>query len=152
MPKICIDADGCPVVNETIVVAQDLGINVVIFCDTSHEIVREGAMTVTVSKGNDSADFALVNRIQKGDIVVTQDYGLATMVLAKNGFCIDQNGREYTHQNIDSLLNIRHVSKKIRQNGGRLKGPKKRAKDANKIYEIKFRQFCERILYIDKRD
>ena len=104
MPKICIDADGCPVVNETIVVAQDLGINVVIFCDTSHEIVREGAMTVTVSKGNDSADFALVNKIQKGDIVVTQDYGLATMVLAKNGFCIDQNGREYTHQNIDSLL------------------------------------------------
>lgn len=152
MPKICIDADGCPVVSETIAVAQDLEMDVVIFCDTSHEIVREGATTVTVSKGNDSADFALVNKIQKGDIVVTQDYGLATMVLAKNGFCIDQNGREYTHQNIDSLLNIRHVSKKIRQNGGRLKGPKKRAKDANKIYEMKFRQFCERILFIDKSD
>ena len=152
MPKICIDADGCPVVNEVIKIGQQLEIDVIIFCDTSHEIVREGATTVTVSKGNDSADFALVNKIQKGDIVVTQDYGLATMVLAKNGFCVDQNGREYTHQNIDGLLNIRHMSKKIRQNGGRLKGPKKRAKDANKIFSEKFRQICERILYIDKLD
>ncbi len=152
MLKICIDGDGCPVVDETIRVAKQLGIHVFIFCDTSHEIVREGAVTVTVSKGSDSADFALVNKINKGDIVVTQDYGLATMVLAKKGFCIDQNGREYTNENIDLLLNIRHINKKIRQGGGRTKGPKKREKNANELYENKFRQFCEQIILIDKID
>lgn len=137
MLKICIDGDGCPVVDETIAVAQSFGLEVIIFCDTSHEIVREGAVTVTVSKGSDSADFALVNKVNKGDIVVTQDYGLATMVLAKKGFCMDQNGREYTNENIDLLLNIRHINKKIRQGGGRTKGPKKRAKDANELYKKK---------------
>lgn len=152
MLKICIDGDGCPVVDETIAVAQSFGLEVMIFCDTSHEIVREGAVTVTVSKGSDSADFALVNKVNKGDIVVTQDYGLATMVLAKKGFCMDQNGREYTNENIDLLLNIRHINKKIRQGGGRTKGPKKRAKDANELYKKKFRQFCEQIILIDKID
>lgn len=152
MLKICIDGDGCPVVDETIAVAQSFGLEVIIFCDTSHEIVREGAVTVTVSKGSDSADFALVNKVNKGDIVVTQDYGLATMVLAKKGFCMDQNGREYTNENIDLLLNIRHINKKIRQGGGRTKGPKKRAKDANELYKKKFRQFCEQIILIDKID
>lgn len=152
MLKICIDGDGCPVVDETIAVAQSFGLEVMIFCDTSHEIVREGAVTVTVSKGSDSADFALVNKVNKGDIVVTQDYGLATMVLAKKGFCMDQNGREYTNKNIDLLLNIRHINKKIRQGGGRTKGPKKRAKDANELYKKKFRQFCEQIILIDKID
>lgn len=152
MLKICIDGDGCPVVDETIAVAQSFGLEVIIFCDTSHEIVREGAVTVTVSKGSDSADFALVNKLNKGDIVVTQDYGLATMVLAKKGFCMDQNGREYTNENIDLLLNIRHINKKIRQGGGRTKGPKKRAKDANELYKKKFRQFCEQIILIDKID
>lgn len=152
MLKICIDGDGCPVVDETIAVAQSFGLEVMIFCDTSHEIVREGAVTVTVSKGSDSADFALVNKVNKGDIVVTQDYGLATMVLAKKGFCMDQNGREYTNENIDLLLNIRHINKKIRQGGGRTKGPKKRAKDANELYKKQFRQFCEQIILIDKID
>lgn len=135
MVKLLVDADGCPVVNEAIAKARQYGVPVLLLCDTSHEMQREGAETIVVSKGADSADFALVNRVGKGDIVVTQDYGLAAMVLAKQGVPIDQNGRVYTDDNIGSLLGSRHVAKKIRQGGGRLKGPKKRRPEQNERFE-----------------
>ena len=79
--KILIDADGCPVVKQTIDIAKEKQIEVVVFCDTSHVINSDYAKTVTVSKGADSVDFALVNQVSRGDIVVTQDYGLSAMVL-----------------------------------------------------------------------
>ena len=73
---IFIDADGCPVVDETVHLANTHHIPCVILCDTSHQIWRTGAQTIIVSKGADSVDFALVNRLHAGDIAVTQDYGL----------------------------------------------------------------------------
>ena len=124
--RILIDADGCPVVDLTVREARERNIPCVILCDTAHEIEREGAETVVISKGADSVDFAIVNMVQKGDVVVTQDYGLAAMCLARSSFPINQNGLIYTDSNIDSLLMSRHVSKKLRSSGGRLKGPPKR--------------------------
>ena len=79
---ILIDADGCPVVDLTLQIAKQFGISVIILCDTSHQIEREGAQTLVFDKGTDSVDFALVNRVKPGDVVVTQDYGLASMCLA----------------------------------------------------------------------
>lgn len=131
MPKICIDADGCPVVPESIQVAKELELEVIVFCDTAHLIQIDGVQTVIVSKGADAVDFALVNQIQKGDITITQDYGLAAMVLAKGGYAINQNGLQYTSENIDQLLYARHFNQKVRQAGGRTKGPKKRTKEMN---------------------
>ena len=81
--RILIDADGCPVVDIAVQTAKENCIECIILCDTSHVFEKEGAATVTVSKGADSVDFALVNMIQPGDIVVTQDYGLAAMCLAR---------------------------------------------------------------------
>ena len=81
--NILIDADGCPVVDLTLQIAKQFSIPVVILCDTSHQIEREGAQTLVFDKGADSVDFALVNRVKPGDVVVTQDYGLASMCLAK---------------------------------------------------------------------
>ncbi|SIT75781.1 YaiI/YqxD family protein [Edaphobacillus lindanitolerans] len=133
--KILVDADGCPVVNETIRTAGRHGVPVLLLCDTAHEMFREGAETIIVSKGADSVDFSLVNRVGKGDIVVTQDYGLAAMVLAKGGRPIDQNGRLYTDDNIESLLGSRYISRKVREAGGRMKGPKKRKAEANERFE-----------------
>ncbi|MFD1864522.1 YaiI/YqxD family protein [Planococcus chinensis] len=135
MTKVLIDADGCPVVDLTIAAAKRFGLPVLLICDTSHIMQREGAETITVSKGADAVDFVLVNRVDKGDIVVTQDYGLAAMVLAKRGVPIDQNGRIYTEENIEGLLHGRHVAKKIRQSGGRMKGPKKRRPEHNEAFE-----------------
>jgi uncharacterized protein len=133
--KVLVDADGCPVVDETIRTASKHGIPVTLLCDTAHEMHRDGAETVIVSKGADAVDFLLVNRVSPGDIVVTQDYGLAAMALAKGGRPIDQNGRLYTEDNIDSLLMSRYVSKKVREAGGRMKGPKKRKPEADYRFE-----------------
>lgn len=146
MPKICIDADGCPVVPESIQVAKELELEVIVFCDTAHLIQIDGVQTVIVSKGADAVDFALVNQIQKGDITITQDYGLAAMVLAKGGYAINQNGLEYTSENIDQLLYARHFNQKVRQAGGRTKGPKKRTKEMNGRFIEKFRSLCLSIL------
>lgn len=146
MLKVNIDADGSPVVASTVEIAQKMGIEVVIYCDTSHQIDIPNVQTKIISKGADAVDFAILSDVKKGDIVVTQDYGLAAMVLAKGAFCIDQNGREFTNENIDQLLFTRHLGQKIRAAGGRTKGPKKRDKELNKIYENKFKKLCEQAM------
>ncbi len=132
--QIFIDADGCPVTDLTIRLAKQYGVRCTVFCDTSHEIHRPGAETVTVSKGADSVDFALVNRIAAGDIVVTQDYGLAAMCLSRRAIPIHQDGMIYTNENIDSLLFFRAAAKKIRNAGGRLKGPSARTKAQDQAF------------------
>lgn len=146
MSKICIDADGCPVVREAIQIAKEFQLEVIIFCDTSHRIEIEGIKTVMVSKGADAVDFVLVNQIQKGDISITQDYGLAAMVLARDGYVMNQNGLQYTSQNIDQLLYSRHINQKIRQAGGRTKGPKKRSKEENEKFIRNFRELCRNVV------
>ena len=133
--KILIDADGCPVVDLTVRLAAKYGAECVILCDTAHEFNREGAQTVIVEKGADSVDFKLVNLVREGDIVVTQDYGLAAMCLARKAIPLSQNGMVYTDKNIDQLLFTRYVSKKIRNSGGRLKGPSKRKPEQDKAFE-----------------
>lgn len=145
MATILVDADACPVIDLTILVAKQFNINVILICDTSHFLQREGVETITVSKGSDAVDFVLVNRVNKGDIVVTQDYGLAAMVLAKNGYALDQNGRYYNSDNIDQLLFARHVAKKVRQAGGRTKGPKKRQKEADVKFEESLRELLQSV-------
>lgn len=124
--KLWIDADACPVVNEAIAVAQRHGVEVTLVCDDAHVMQREGAQTITVLRGADSADLKLVNLLNRGDAVVTQDYGLAALCLARGAKVLDQNGRVYTDENIDSLLGMRHVAAKVRRGGGRLKGLPKR--------------------------
>ncbi|UPM52549.1 YaiI/YqxD family protein [Gottfriedia acidiceleris] len=143
--KILIDADGCPVVSETIKIAAEFKINVLLLCDTAHIMQREGAETIVVSQGADAVDFALVNRVVNGDLVITQDYGLAAMVLAKQAYVLNQNGFLYTNENIDSLLHTRYVSKKIRNAGGRVKGPKKRQKLDNTNFENGLRNLLSSI-------
>ncbi len=135
--RILIDADGCPVVDITLRVAQQYHIECIILCDTSHVLNRDGAQTIMVSKGADSVDFALVNMVQAGDAVITQDYGLAAMCLAKGATVLNQNGMVYDSNNIDGLLMQRHMAKKVRMAGGRLKGNAKRTSGQDKDFEGK---------------
>lgn len=141
--KILIDADGCPVVDISIAVAKQYNTECIILCDTSHFFERDGARTITVSKGADSVDFKIVNLLQKGDIVVTQDYGLAAMCLAREALAISQNGLVYDSFNIDSLLNSRYNTKKIRAAGGRIKGPPKRRPEQDEIFREALHKLCE---------
>lgn len=133
--KILIDADGCPVTKIALSLAKEREIPVVIVCDTAHEFNDSYAKIVVVDKGADSADFKLVNLANSGDVVITQDYGLAAMCLSKCANVLNQNGLVYTSDNIDSLLLSRHTAKKIRNSGGRLKGPSKRTKQQDEDFK-----------------
>lgn len=132
---VYIDADGCPVVDAAVKIARKHSIPCVILCDTAHVFEKQGATTITVSKGADSVDFALVNLLRPGDVAVTQDYGLAAMCLAKRAVPVSQNGMIYSDQNIDALLLARHTAQKIRRGGGRLRGPAKRTTDQDAAFE-----------------
>ena len=142
--RILIDADGCPVVDACIACGRRYGLEVIILCDEAHVFVREGAQTITVSKGADSVDFKLVNLAAPGDIVVTQDYGLAAMALARRARALSQNGLIYTDENIDSLLLARHTARKVRSAGGRLRGPKKRTPAQDAAFEAALEELVQK--------
>ncbi len=133
--KVLVDADGCPVVDITVKLCRQYEIPCLLLCDTAHCFHRDGAETLTFDKGADSVDYALVNRVRQGDIVITQDYGLASMCLARNARVLHQDGWEYTSDNIDALLLVRHDSRKFRAAGGRPRAIKKRTKEQNQNYQ-----------------
>jgi len=133
--KVFVDADACPVVDITVKLCKSAGIDCVLLCDTAHEMRREGAQTLVFDKGADSVDFALVNRVSPGDLVVTQDYGLASMCLAKRAKVLHQDGWQYTEDNIGALLFQRSESKRYRASGGRIKGPSKRTRQQDQQFE-----------------
>lgn len=141
---VFIDADGCPVVDAAVKIANRTGLACMILCDTSHIFNKEGAQTITVSKGADSVDFALVNRLKSGDLVITQDYGLAAMCMARGAVPVSQDGMIYSDDNIEALLLSRHTAKKIRMGGGRLKGNSKRTAEQDKQFEKVFCELCEK--------
>ena len=125
--RVLIDADGCPVVRLACEHAARRGIPVTLVCDFAHQYDLPGVEVVTVSRGADSADFRLVNLIRPGDLVITQDYGVAAMVLGKGAYAIHHSGKRYTNDNIDLMLMERHLAKKARRASAKhhLRGPAK---------------------------
>lgn len=126
--RILIDADGCPVVRLTERLAQQYRLPLVLFCDTSHCLQSAYGEVRVIGAGRDAVDFALTTACRKGDIVVTQDYGVAAMVLGKGAYAIHQNGFYYTADTIDRLLMERHLAQKARRASSQhhLKGPARR--------------------------
>ena len=141
--KVLIDADACPVVDIAAALCREYGTECVLFCDTAHELHRDGTSTLVFDKGANSVDFALVNRVCSGDLVITQDYGLASMCLAKSARVLHQDGWEYTQYNIQALLFQRSESRKYRLSGGRIKGPSKRTAAQNQAFTQAFRTLLQ---------
>lgn len=141
--KVLIDADACPVVDIAVRLCAKQGIPCLLLCDTAHACYRDGAETLVFDKGADSVDFALVNRVFPGDIVITQDYGLASMCLGKRARILHQDGWEYTEDNISGLMEQRHAAKKHRLAGGRTKGPSKRTKAQDEAFTKAFQQMLQ---------
>lgn len=133
--KLVVDADACPVTKIAEQVAKKYNIPCTLVCDTSHFLESDYSTVFTVSKGSDSADYKIVNLVEKGDIVVTQDYGLAAMCMSRGAYPINQNGMRYSEDNIDGLLFMRAASSKARRAGKHLKGPKKREKTQDIQFE-----------------
>ena|SRR5690625_2229258 len=125
--KIYIDADASPVQKEVIAIANTYNISVVLvksFSHFSHEELPSHVETIYVDKGADVADFEIIKLATKKDIVITQDYGLASLCLGKECIVLHHKGFQYTNENIDRLLSSRHTSAKARRSGYRTKGPK----------------------------
>lgn len=117
MPKLYIDADGCPVVEETIQLAEAFDLEAVIVCDTSHFFSFDHVEVIMADKGRDASDFVLLRYLKKNDIIITQDYGLAALALAKQAIPVSANGFTYTQDNMDELLMKRHQQAKARKQG-----------------------------------
>ncbi|CDM67968.1 putative protein [Clostridium bornimense] len=124
--KVLVDADACPVKNIIIELCSTKNIPVILFVDTSHIISSPQCQVITVDKGRDSVDIALMNKTLKNDIVVTQDYGVAAMALGRGAHAINEKGLIYTNENIDMLLFQRHMGQKARRAGKRVSVTKKR--------------------------
>lgn len=146
--KIYVDADACPVVRQTEITAKKYSVPVVLICDTNHILSSDYSEVITADAGADSVDFVLINRCQKGDIVVSQDYGVAAMALGKGAYPIHQSGRLYTDENIDELLMKRHIAKAVRRSGKKthLKGPKKRSAQDDERYSESLERLIVRLM------
>ncbi len=145
---IYVDADGCPVISIVEKIAKKHGIPVTLLSDSSHALSSDYSEVKVIDTGKDSVDFALVNLCQKGDIVVTQDYGVATMALGKGAYCIHQSGTWYTNENIDLMLLARYNSSKDRHSKKgktHMRGPKKRTKEDDKSFAQSLEKMIEEI-------
>ena len=138
--QILVDADACPVKQIIVRLAKQKNIPVIMLIDTSHELHDGYSRIITVDKQADSVDYALMGLLTRDDIVVTQDYGLAAMVIGKGAKAVNQNGLIFTDTNIDRLLMERHIGQKIRRSSGRTKGPPKRTKEDDVRFEAVFEQ------------
>lgn len=137
--RIIIDADACPSINLIEKLAFSYNIPVVIYCDNTHNITSEYAQVITIDKGYQNVDIAIANDANECDVVLTQDYGLALIVLTKKAKAIHPKGLIYNFDNLDLMLAERHLNATLRRNGHRTKGPKKRSiiDDENLINNLK---------------
>ena len=142
--KIYVDADACPVTRITERVAKSRGIPVVLLCDTNHVLNSDYSEIRVIGAGTDAVDIALINLYHRGDIVVTQDYGVAALALGKGAKAIHQSGRWYTDDNIDGLLMERHMAKVARRRSkNHPKGPAKRTDEDDRRFEESLRKLIE---------
>ena len=142
--KIYIDADACPVTRIAERVAKEYAIPVVLLCDTNHVLSSDYSEIRVIGAGADAVDIALINLCQRGDIVVTQDYGVAALALGKGAKAIHQSGRWYTDENVDGLLMERHMAKVARRKSkNHLRGPSKRTEEDDRRFEESFRKLIE---------
>lgn len=126
--KILVDADACPGKDIIENIARENNIQVRMYCDLNHILNSDYSIVEYVDSGFQSVDMALINKTESGDIVVSQDYGVAAMALGKNAYAISPKGYIYSNDNIDKLLFERHISSKVRRSGGRTSNAKKRTK------------------------
>lgn len=146
--QIYVDADACPVTDIVEAIAEKYKIPVTLLCDTNHILYSDYSEVVVVGAGADAVDYKLISLCHKGDIVVSQDYGVAAMALGKEAYAIHQSGKWYTNDNIDRMLMERHLNKKARRSSQKnhIKGPKKRTEEDDR----RFAQSFEKLILFTK--
>ena len=146
--KIFVDADSCPVVGIVEEIAKKYTIPVTLLCDTNHVISSDYSEVIVVGAGADAVDYKLISMCHKGDMVVSQDYGVAAMALGKGAYAIHQSGKWYTNENIDQMLMERHLNKKARRASQKnhLKGPKKRTAEDDEYFRESFEKMILKVM------
>ena len=146
--KIYVDADACPVTQIVERLAEKYEIPCVLLCDTNHVLSSDYSEVIIVGAGTDVVDFKLISLLSKGDICVSQDYGVAAMALGKGCFAIHQSGKWYTNENIDQMLMERHLAKKARRSTKKhhMKGPAKRTVEDDKRFEESFERMIQKAI------
>ena len=142
--QIFVDADACPVVGIVEKIAEKYNISTTLLCDTNHVLTSDYSEVIVVGAGADAVDYKLISICHKGNIIISQDNGVAAMALGKGAYAIHQSGKWYTNENIDQLLMERHLNKKARRSSHKnhLKGPRKRTEED----DIRFAQSFEKLL------
>ena len=148
--QIFVDADACPVVDIVEKIAKEYNVPVTLLCDTNHVLSSAYSEVVIVGAGADAVDYKLISICHKGDIVVSQDYGVAAMALGKGAYAIHQSGKWYSNDNIDQMLMERHLNKKARRSSHKnhIKGPKKRTEEDDE----RFAQSFEKIVLMAQQN
>ncbi|WP_424766218.1 YaiI/YqxD family protein [Paenibacillus sp. sgz302251] len=124
-PTIVVDADACPVKAEIGETATQFSTPVLMVASHDHRLTPQpGVQLVQVDRSNQSVDLYIVNHIVRGDIVITQDFGLACIAIGKGAIVLSPRGEQYTDENIDYLMERRHELAKRRRSGGKSRGPK----------------------------
>ena len=146
--KIFVDADACPVVGIVEELAKKYTIPVTLLCDTNHVISSDYSEVIVVGAGADAVDYKLISICHKGDMVVSQDYGVAAMALGKGAYALHQSGKWYTDENIDQMLMERHLNKKARRASQKnhLKGPKKRTAEDDEYFRESFEKMILKVM------
>lgn len=144
--KVFVDADACPVVDIVEDIATKYNIPVTLLCDTNHVLTSDYSEVIVVGAGADAVDYKLISICHRGDIVVTQDYGVAAMALGKGAYAIHQSGKWYTDENIDQMLMERHLNKKARRASSRnhMKGPRKRTDEDDQRFSESFEKLLRK--------
>lgn len=141
--RILVDADACPVTALAIKIAKEYNLEIHLFFDNAHRFESNYAHVYILDQGKDSVDFFLLSKIKENDIVITQDYGLASLALAKKSFVISNNGTLFSNENIDIFLNRRYISAMARRRNDKVKGPKKRTSSFNTNFSENLRKLIE---------
>ena len=142
--KIFLDADGSPVRKEVVKVAKAYNIELIMISNVNHDIQESYGKVIQVDQGIDSADYKILSMASSHDLIITQDYGLASLALSKKAYAMHQDGWFFNENNIDTLLSQRALAQKARISKVRLKGNKKRDPSQNKIFEDALKAFIEK--------
>lgn len=146
--KLLVDADACPkaVLQLCIQIGHKYNIPIWTVASFNHNIVSDNH--IVVGSASQEADIKIINLTEPGDVVITQDWGLASMVLGKAAYCLSPTGKEYSPEKIDFLLEEREIKAKFRRGGGRTKGPSKRTREDDRRFETAIERIVTRVTVV----
>lgn len=131
--RIIVDGDATPYKNEIFALSSQYQVSMYVYVDYAHLLKEALYQVIECEIGHDSVDMHILSDLQKDDLLITQDYGLAALALGKGVKVLHVSGMEITSQNIDELLLRRYIGAHQRKSGKHVKGPSKMTKE-DQIY------------------